>query len=502
MTFIRAPGVLAPVLAVAVVSCPGPVDQDDDDSGEGPASTTSSSGGNTGITSSSSTSSSTGGPSECAAFTEGLDLKVCAATYLSGSTDDGPGGMALAPNGNVVYGGALPAGDFGAMSSSLLAGGPAGIAILSADAQRVLTVIHMGSSVQDVDVGSDGTISVVGDFGLAVLNGDNSLRFSKTLRGGTGTRVSVGQDGSVAAAAGTKVDLFSSSGDALGQVDISQNREQPDIVLDSAHSQVIATGYNQRDGGGCSQLQVPFIRAYGYDGQLKWKNYDWTHAEVAAVQECADSRGYGLGIGADGKLYYAGESHGGNSVHRRMPRDLSQMAPNVKPDKYQDGYNMNGAAPMGYVARFDLASGDLEVGSVFVTRLSSGKGNAVRPRAVAANGDGHVLVTGATACCIDQGDQRTLNGTPAMPTYTGGGFVLVLSPSFTQRLTWTTFNGPTGGGANGVAAAARNGAMAVLMNQSFTDKMTTEAPLYTVHAVQAAPGGGKADNFLALWRGP
>jgi len=44
-------------------------------------------------------------------------------------------------------------------------------------------------------------------------------------------------------------------------------------------------------------------------------------------------------LGGDGKLYFAGESAGGNSIYRYDPKYLSVAAPNVKFDPYNHAYN-------------------------------------------------------------------------------------------------------------------------------------------------------------------
>lgn len=125
-----------------------------------------------------------------------------------------------------------------------------------------------------------------------------------------------------------------------------------------------------------------------------WTGYDWTRTEAGNEGHCADSRGVDVSIGGDGKLYHLGESHGGNTVHRQMPNDLSTSAPVVKFDAYNDPYNLNGAAPITFYARMDPLSGALEQGQYILTRLSDDKGNAVRGQAIGADAQGRVVVTG------------------------------------------------------------------------------------------------------------
>jgi hypothetical protein len=274
--------------------------------------------------------------------------------------------------------------------------------------------------------------------------------------------------------------------------------------VDSANEHLIVTGFKQDDGPPCTQLQIPFIRAYSYTGEVAWSAYDWNHTEVGSVDECADSRGIAVSMGRDGKLYYAGESHGGNTVHRRDPSDYQTMTTKVvKSDSYNDAYNMNGAAPVLFFARFDAATGELEGAQVGVTRLSTGKGNALRPRSITADEKGNMLVGGDAACCIEAAEDKTLNGsTPAFGSYLGGAFVLIVPPDFSSRLLWTSLVGPSGGGASVTGVAAGGGRMAATVRQAYEDKPTTTEPLFTFEALQAGPGGGMSDGLLSVWRAP
>lgn len=442
-----------------------------------------------------------GAAAPCGTFQTGNDFEVCAATYLTGRGEDTAGGADIAPDGTVVYGGSLHPDSFGLSPVSLLAGGGAGVARLSPDGRKALGVTLLGGSVSDVAVsGGSGDIAVSGDFGVAVLDPSASTVLWKASPGAA-ARVAAAPDGTVAALFGKTLRVFDASGAEIGSAEVTTNQAVQDIAIDSASGTVFATGFKQDDGAPCSQLQIPFLRAFGYDGAPKWKAWDWSKAEAGGAGDCADSRGYALAMGRDGALYFAGESHGGNTVFRHQPQDISASAPTVKSDPYNDPYNLNGAAPIGFYARFDPATGTMEKGQFLCTRLSSGKGNAARPRAIAADAQGNVVVAGAAACCIEGGPDRTVNGEPAMPTYAGGGFVLVVSADFQQRLQWTAFNGPLGGGANGVAAAAAQSGIVMLSQQSIDPQKntsTTEIPLLTFDALLPSPGGGASDAWLAV----
>ncbi len=455
----------------------------------------------TGTTGAGATTGAGGTAAPCGSFQTGNAFEVCSATYLTGAGDDQAGGVDIAPDGTVVYGGSIHPDDFGVEAASLLGGGAAGIVRLSSDGRKVLGVTRLGASVTDVAVAQGGgEIAVSGDFGVAVFDATGSS-VKWNVSGSSAAKVAITSDGVVAGLFGKELRIFDSEGKQLGSAMVSTNQSVNDITIDGASKMAFATGFKQDDGAPCTQLQIPFVRAYGFDGSAKWKAYDWNKAEAGAVSDCADSRGYALAMGRDGKLYFGGESHGGNTVFRHLPQNINENAPTVKSDPFNDPYNLNGASPIGFYARFDAATGAIEKGQFVCTRLSSGKGNAARPRSIAADAQGNVVVGGATACCIENGPDKTVNGQPAMPSYAGGGFLLVVNSDFTKRLQWTTFNGSAGGNANGVSVSASSSGIALLMQQNVdTNKnmSTTEIPLLTFDAVSPSPGGGPTDVWLGV----
>lgn len=475
--------------------------------GAGGSDSSSASSGGSGASTTGAGGAGTGGaPMACGTFQSGDDFLACAATYLTGDGADMAGGVAIAPNGDIFYAGSIAAGDFGVTSTTLLDGGTAGLIRFSSDGRKVLSVTRLGSAVTDVAIRkSNGQIAVSGSFGAAVLDSTGKTVLWSSSAPGNASEIAIGEAGTVATLVGTKVTVFDKDGAILSSFDVPTNREVTDVAIDDGSKLVFATGFKQDDGAPCTQLQIPFLRAYAFNGTLAWKAYDWNKTEAGNASECADSRGYALAMGADGKLYYAGESHGGNTVHRRLPLDLTQNAPVVKYDAYNDPYNLNGAAPIGFYARFDPATGTIEQAQFVCTRLSSGKGNAARPRAIAADAQGNMFIAGATACCIENGPTKTVNGSPAMPAYAGGGFLLVVSSDFKQRLAWTAFNGEIGGGANGTSVAVGASSAALLFQQNIDpakQTSTTEIPLLTFNAVQSLPGGGASDGHLVVFPAP
>ncbi|MFP4055209.1 MAG: tetratricopeptide repeat protein, partial [Phycisphaerae bacterium] len=172
-----------------------------------------------------------------------------------------------------------------------------------------------------------------------------------------------------------------------------------DIACHPELKQVYATGFDNKRGTPPGQknypVQVAFIYAYAFTGKQAWKGYGWKGQEVADLKLMADTRGYRLTVAGD-KLYVAGESAGGNTMWGRMSDDLDTKADLTKSDAFQSAHN-TAANHITFVGRLDAKTGKTEAGSMLLARLDSGKGNTIRPRALAALDDGRVFVGGASA---------------------------------------------------------------------------------------------------------
>ncbi len=80
-------------------------------------------------------------------------------------------------------------------------------------------------------------------------------------------------------------------------------------------------------------------------------------------------------------------------------------------------------------------------------------------------------------------------------------FALIVSPDFSQRLSWTVFTGT--GPSNGPvqAIAVGHGVVAFATGQTAAD-VTNGGALLTVDALQSAPPEGATSAFVALWSSP
>jgi hypothetical protein len=426
---------------------------------------------------------------------------VCTATYLGGPGNDAVGGVDIGLDGSVLVGATLPGENLGATPTVLEGGTDGAVLRMSNDGTKVLSVARIGTRVNDLQIDtSTGNIAVAGDFGVALLDANGTtLLWKKAAPGGEVKKVAAG-GGHVAALAGKKVTLWDASGAEVTGIDIS-GKDINDLALDAVSKTLAVTGYKQDDGDKCSQYKSTFIRAYGFDGAPRWTNYDWTKADVGASSDCADSTGLALALGRDGKLYYAGKSDGGNTVHRKDPRDLSKNAPLVGTDQFNQPYGFKGASSIGFYGRYSFSDGQIELGQFVVARKGDGgpntEGNAATPFAIAADEEGHVLVSGTAAFRIQGLDQKTVGGQKIGAYSSFEGFLLVVSPDFKERLSWTSFSagGPSDGRA--VAASGKLGVYTASQNAEQAGK----GGLITTSPLKAAPAGG-ADGYLVVFPAP
>ncbi|MBW4522056.1 MAG: SBBP repeat-containing protein [Scytolyngbya sp. HA4215-MV1] len=434
------------------------------------------------------------------------NLVVCTASYLGGTSNDTAAAVEVAPDRSVVIAGTLVGTTLNLRPIYLqVTGSPAqgngSILRMDATGGTVLSMTRLGNTIDDMDINrTTGNIAVAGDFGVAMLNPQaNRVLWSQNqgVGGGasfsTGRRVAVGNGGQVATLFNKQVQVFDAAGRRLGQFSPGGSFVE-DIAVDSASGSVIVTGYTQKNGGGCSQLQVAFVRSFSYTGVAKWTNYDWSHAQAFGAQSsCADSRGARVAIGRDNMLYFAGESAGGNSIFRFNPRNLSLAAPNVKYDAYTDPYNTK-SNHITYYTKLVPSTGNIVAGQFLLARLKAGGGNTIRPRAITADEQGNVYVAGASAAAIANRNPVNLSiSGQAIGNYSGGdGFLLIVSPNLRNRYIWTAWTGvnPTSVGTTIMGVAVSQGVAAMVA--------TSNGNMILVDPLQLNNQGG-SDIFFSVF---
>ena len=413
---------------------------------------------------------------ECGAFEGGDDLRVCTATYLG---DEGEVvSVAIAANGEVILGRNAPT---------------ARLEIYAPTGSELRRAVELEGRLvaMAADGSTDQVALVVEREGLEVIVKD--LAGEEVFRRQVPAGISaVAYDrGLIALLAGEEVTIWGEAGEELeelGRVELA-GRALRDVAVHGELELIYVTGFRQVSGN----LQQPFLMAYSPRGERQWTNWDWSEEE--AGQWSSDTRGTAVGIGRDRKLYYVGESHGGVTTHFRDPRDIAEEAPILRRDPYSQSHNWNGAAPLGFVARLDPSTGEMEGGQLLAVRLSDGRGNGVSPRFVTATEEGVILLGGSSACCIERWDEKTVAGQAAMPGYGGGQWAMALSPEFDERYFWTTFHG----GAPGVQLQgldARGPVMVVAHNQRGEEGAAIEVPMITSQALHHEPAGSSAGHLV------
>lgn len=423
------------------------------------------------------------------------DLPVAAASYLDSANGDSLSAVDVAPDQTIVVGGTLPGYNRAGVSSvNLLGGGNGAIIRLDSTGRTMLSITRIGATVEDLEISADGSIAVCGSFGIVVLT-PNAGSVIWSANPGTASRCAIASDGTVVVLVGGIAHVYRSNGAALGSWNIGGSA-QSDIAIDASHQLVIATGYTQAD----ATLQVAFIKAWSYSGTaLAWRSYGFSSGEVRGANLGADTRGVRVAIGRDGKLYVAATINGGTgaSIFSRDPKNIGlrlDSTRSIATDSYNTPTNV-GSVKIGWYGRFNPADGSLERGQTILTRLSSGSGNSISPRAIMADESGNVYLAGDMACCIQNRAARSIGGVPVGSYELGEAFLLVVSSDFRQRIVWTPFTGTaSAGGSPATGVAARRGTIAVAITLN-------KGNLIIRNALQPGPSA-LADGYLAVWQQP
>lgn len=420
-------------------------------------------------------------------------LDPLAATYLGSLQTDQLNAAAVTPDGSLVVAGALPDYAPAGITPVVLPGtGTGAIMRLAPDGQRIRSLTRLGGVVNDLEVNASGTILACGDFGIAALNSNASALIWSADIGST-ARCAVGSDGTAAALTGNTVHVFDAAGQRLQDWSVANTAN--DIAVAGAQGLVIVTGYVQISGN----LQIPFIRAWGYEGALRWKSYDFPAGTPNLGT--ADTRGEQIAIGADGKLYFAASINGGTgvSVVSRDPQDTSKdiKSRTVETDNYTRPTNI-GSVKMAWFGRFDPATGQLELAQSLLTRLSSGKGNSISILALTADAAGNVFIAGNTSCCIANRNSLTFAGQSVGNYESGEAYFLVLSSDFRQRLTWTAFAAPNTSAGGSPARGVAVGDGVVVVSATFNPAIDKPRGLITHNALQTT--AADAEGYVVVWQ--
>lgn len=328
-------------------------------------------------------------------------------------------------------------------------------------AGAVESTIPLGGAVYDFDLDkASGAIAAVGDFGIAVVeNGAVRTIEGHSLSVNDEAHVSIGTDQTVAVLDHEGlVEVFGNDGTKVCDFTLGNHLQDVEVVAEE--QLIIVCGFTQAT----RILQIPWMYAYNYEGNREWINYN---KKVEGLG--ADTRCNILEFAPDGLLYMSGEQSGGGSPFDKDPKDFSKSVKNVSYGRYQNPYQLNGSAHIGYLAAYQPSSGDWVKGTRLLGRLSNGKGNYLNFTDHEVAADGSVLVSGKMAYAIANRDCVTVND-QIMP---GNGSVVAFFDNTLCRRLWISFG--NGGDGDVPSAVGFSGNKAVFMHKDLKNCVLTEA---------------------------
>jgi hypothetical protein len=215
-----------------------------------------------------------------------------------------------------------------------------------------------------------------------------------------------------------------------------------DVAIDDASQTAIVIGFKNFNTGDVGQQQlpvyVPVVRGFSYTSVPKYVGYDWGSDPLQAnwlnkaANNMADVRTSRCSIGQDGKLYITFEVYGGNHILRYDPFNNLTTVNIVGGDNYFN-FSNTGTETKTFVGRYEPGTGAYILGQQFTARLTAApyKGNTIFARNgnVTADASGRIYLTGRSASGLPQ----SVDYQPG--EYTGGAYVLVLSPNMATRET-------------------------------------------------------------------
>jgi hypothetical protein len=424
----------------------------------------------------------------------GEDLELVTSSFLGGADyDNSVVGARIQSNGTIVL-----AANLGTDAAKRIRFPDADaadrhgcIVRLAADGTKALGLHVVAAELKDLAIDNDDNLYLAaGDEGLVKLSPDAAkVIWKKSLP--DCTRGDAAGDGHCVALAGGNLKIFDNAGKEIGTA--KGSHYTCDVCIDGSSKTVIYCGFRNAhafDGKRTYPVQICYIRGLAYDGRRKWTDYEWSTDRESdrflnkPENNMADSRADRCTIGRDGKLYVTFQVAGGNHLFRYSPKNIMEKAPIVGGDKHHEFYNSR-AEHKCFFARYEPATGEYLAGQQFCGRLSNNRSNAVvtKQGEITADEHGRVYVVGNAA----YGLPLTVN--PDGGDYTGGGFILVMSPDLKTRLLCTRTAGGKGA-PHAVDVRQINGrTRAVYGGSGMPEGMFTKC------ALQPAPAtGGKTDK--------
>ena len=438
--------------------------------------------------------------------------EVQASSFLGGAGDDEIRGTRIQADGTIVIAANTSALPSGAAETLILGATPASTGALlrlSADGQRVLSVTRFAGAPRDLALDAEDRIWIAaGSSGVIALNADGSFRWSASP--GHVHRIDVASDGRAAALVPSDVGgadntpgegqvvLYDAGGAELRR--FAGHRNTLDLAFDATSETVVLIGWRQAnasDGMRTEPVQIAYLRGVGTDGVTRWTNYDWS-TEVGAPNfinrpenNMADTRGYRVSFGRDGRLLAAFECAGGNHIFRYLPTDIATRSAIVGGDDFHNFSNTR-SEHKTFFGIYDPRSGEYLTGQQLVGRLNDGRGNTVRVQRgeITTDESGRVYLVGAAAFGLPLTLRPEGTG-----EYTGGAYLAVMSADLTTRLFVTRLT--PSGRSQSVDARTLGATTSLVFGGEVHANDMGDPEFFTRNPVQSALGG-EEDGFFGV----
>jgi hypothetical protein len=427
------------------------------------------------------------------------EFEIGASSFLGASGfDDNVVGARIQADGTIVLAANLGPG-IKLQGASVAAGKNGCLVRLSPDGKKLLGIAGVAKELKDMAIDEkDNLYLAAGGDGFLKLSpkGDKALG-QKSFK--DCVRVDAAKDGHFAVIADGSIHIFDPEGKELGTAKGSNFTN--DVCVEAATKTVVFCGFRNAhafDGKKNQPVQIPYIFGLAYDGTRKWEDYNWSTDQNSdrfinkPTNNMADSRADRCSIGRDGKLYVTFQVAGGNHIFRYSPTNIMEKAELAGGDKYHQFYNSR-AEHKNFFARYEPATGKYLAGQQFCGRLSNGRANYVATKTGEINADeeGRVYVVGVAAAGLP------LSQNPGGGEYTGGGFILVMSPDLKTRLLCTRTAGA--GAPHAVDARAIGGKLrAVFAGGEMPKEMFVQDALQPEAADEGKEKKDPKDGFFVV----
>jgi len=383
------------------------------------------------------------------------DLSLDTGTYLGEEKpvgvhilDDGDILVALNTNSEYRSASTTPIGTDGDSDGQLLR--------LSPDGQSLEQVYRLGSPVLDVAVGNEGEIAVATEHAVSGVDLATDETTWEVESDADSKVVAYGPNGYHVVKLDAQLSVYSPDHTEEHSNEINTSY-LTDVDVNGDGESYYVTGFDNKTLPDGNPIQVAYLRAYGFDGELQWEKFGFDGQNLS--ENIADTRLKHVTY-HDGELVVGGESAGTQTVFRYDGDRYDGEESVQMVDHYNDLWD-SGSAHVAYHARFNAESGEHRASQLTMTRLSDGKSNTFRVNDVAVDNEGRVYVGGQSAARLAARSAQTVDG-QSVGEYVGPEpSLLVTTPMFNQRRIWTTFNEQAATGAV-TGVDARDGKTAVV----------------------------------------